>query len=531
MNALVRKEIRLLLPSFAVACGLAYFNQFTPNPFLPGHGQMSPYWYLLPFVLCPLMVAMLALQSFGAEMSSGTFPALLAQPVPRKTIWNTKILLLALAVLVIAFFWCATFKVRATSTGYHFKSWPLVEVVGLIAMVIVSGGLWTVLLLRQITIAFWVTLLIPIGIASSVFCFVQDEPYEFIGRMVMIALGVYSIAGFLFARRLFLRAQDVQWTGTNIAMPEVRGLSRFKIRSGLRRRWSPRMALLIKEFQFHQSQLIIAAVLVLLHLAIVVVRNNSNLSQWSPIRDVLEHFWILWLVMPMLVGGIAVAEERKFGTLDAQLCLPIRRRTQFAVKISVVLLLSVVLGLVMPLLLEHRLLLSLLPGNFVIRPQDLAPDWRMYFPVLRVILPWMPLLASAGAVAAVGLVSFYVSTLSRNTFQALSLAVLGIVLLCLLIVAAANPEDLSPIFAGLAPWQRPLLIFVVGVPILVVTFLALSSWNYRRSTTTRQVCMQNLLAWLAAFVLFALITTALNYIWPASEPVHSAEETVHLQIQ
>jgi hypothetical protein len=47
----------------------------------------------------------------------------------------------------------------------------------------------------------------------------------------------------------------------------------------------------------------------------------------------LEFWWVLWLGLPFLVGSAAVAEERKLGTLEGQLCLPTTRRTQFAVKL------------------------------------------------------------------------------------------------------------------------------------------------------------------------------------------------------
>ena len=46
-------------------------------------------------------------------------------------------------------------------------------------------------------------------------------------------------------------------------------------------------------------------------------------------------------MMPLLIGCEAVAEERRLGTLEGQLCLPVKRRTQFAVKVVVVVALSI----------------------------------------------------------------------------------------------------------------------------------------------------------------------------------------------
>src|SRR5207245_2154907 len=137
---------------------------------------------------------------------------------------------------------------------------------------------------------------------------------------------------------LFFRAQDVHWTGGTVAMPGWlkmrRGLARTELKQGLR----PRAALLAKEFQLHQPHLVIAGVLAMAHLGMIVARKAGSGFPDSPVLEFLTgQFWVLWLVMPLLIGCTAVAEERKLGTLEAQLCLPARRRTQFATKFIVAL--------------------------------------------------------------------------------------------------------------------------------------------------------------------------------------------------
>ena len=93
--------------------------------------------------------------------------------------------------------------------------------------------------------------------------------------------------------------------------------------------------------------------LALLHLGAIAARNLGTFTLNSSLKAVLDGFWMLWLLMPLLIGCAAVAEERKIGTLEGQLCLPARRRTQFALKFLIVILLSVVLGGVVPSLLER----------------------------------------------------------------------------------------------------------------------------------------------------------------------------------
>ncbi len=61
---------------------------------------------------------------------------------------------------------------------------------------------------------------------------------------------------------------------------------------------------------------------------------------------------MLWLVMPVVVGSMAVAEERRLGVMEGQLCLPVSRRVQFVIKGVFTLFLGIFLGGVMPMLLE-----------------------------------------------------------------------------------------------------------------------------------------------------------------------------------
>ena len=233
-------------------------------------------------------------------------------------------------------------------------------------------------------------------------------------KVVMVALSLYSVGGFLYARWLFFRAQDVQWAGTNIALPDARGLSRFKIRSGTLRRWSPRAALWTKELQLHQSQFIIAGVLLAVHLATIIVRKYSHFSEYSNTGFILGNFWLLWLLMPLLVGSTAAAEERRLGALNAQLCLPVSYRTQFATKMGAVLTLSLLFGAVMPLVLEHGALLNLRSSNFHAIPIVLSSRWEFFATIMQTIVPWAPLFVFVGAISAVGLISFYASSMSRN---------------------------------------------------------------------------------------------------------------------
>src|SRR5262245_11620254 len=99
MTPLVRKEIRLLIPAWCLAIVLAAVPVWIlwPGEFW---GVLSPPGALV-FVPFAAGLLLLAITSFGQELSLGTFPVLLAQPVPRIHLWRIKTGILALAVSTV----------------------------------------------------------------------------------------------------------------------------------------------------------------------------------------------------------------------------------------------------------------------------------------------------------------------------------------------------------------------------------------------------------------------------------------------
>lgn len=533
MNALVKKEIRLLLPSFLIGVALTFANCFYKESDLGFNALAS----VVSITACSAIAVFMALNSFGAEISSGTFSMLLAQPVPRERIWRTKAWLLATALIIGGLLWCAILYLRFEVFNHQKVLGGFSDILlgtWVFLVVIYSGALWTVLLLRQMAAAFWFTLLTPGAIVVLITGLWPEKFAAAEEPAVIAAMLIYSVAGIWFARRLFLRAQDVAWTGGTIALPEMRGLARFKFGSGRRRWWRPRAALQAKEFQLHQSQFILAGALALLHLGVIATRKFGNFQRNSSMEFILEIFWGLWLVMPLLVGCAAVAEERKMGTLEGQLCLPVRRRTQFAVKAGGVLLLSLLFGVAMPLLLEGGRILPgtriFPPGFFNFNYEDqhslLLPmnTWFNFFwYCLAVVNSLMPLLTLMGIAAGIGLISFYASTLARNTLQALAPAVLGLLLTWFLLFAAAWPENF-----GLhlhLPWLG-WLIYLIGVPALAITVLALTYGNFQRVFVGGQAWRRNALVLLAMLGLVAAATAAIyQRAWEKLtpfEPAHGA---------
>ena len=542
MNALVKKEIRLLLPNFGFACVLALGGIFIPAN--NGDNVFFQIISILSCVICPAAMVMLALSSFGVEVGSGTFSNLLSQPVSRMKLWQTKFTLLVAALLSVAFLWMASFIMSPFHlVQYHSnQDWlDLFATVTVIGLVIFSGGLWTVLLLRQVAAAFWFTVLVPGVILVILAGLLADQSDTFSEGMLVIVFGLYSLAGIFLARWLFLRARDVAWTGGTIALPDMRGLKWWGERTRepqavlnigsagalRRRRWRPRTALFWKEMQLHQSQFILAGVLLLLHLGVLAMRKFGHYQKNSSTEFILEIFWLLWLVMPLLVGAAAVAEERKLGTLAGQFCLPVKRRTQFAVKFRVAMLLSVLFGVAMPLLLEGSRILPdvhFLPSGFQIESDYLArlSGWQFSFWYgLLTFNTLTPLFLLLGLAATIGAVSFYTSTLSRNTLQALAPSVLGLVLTFFLNLVVIQEGQFGNDLLG-----NVYLVYFIGVPVLSITLVAMSFKNFQRLNLGWPAWLQNALVFPAALVFVCVTTTAVYHrAWEKLtpfEPPHGA---------
>jgi hypothetical protein len=350
MNQLVKKEIRLLLPAWIAAMLLATFSPWIlPDGVDPRGGLIR--------LLFPMAVLILGITSFGQEFNAGGMPTLLGLPIDRQRIWKTKTSILALGYLIVCCFGCASFLCRLAGPGgvAPFSNVTSVEfglatfeLIALSTLVTFSGGLWTTLLLRQATGAFWVTLLIPLVVMGSTEILVgMWVVSEWILNMAVItALTAYSIAGFFFARWLFIHAQDTQWAAGNISFAwragAVPGAGSQVSRTG---NWVS--ALYLKEIHVHQVNVFIAGMLLVFQLsclaALKVYSHFSNDTIFA-----LKSVWIISLLMPLLIGSSAIAEERRLGVLEGQLSLPASRMAQWFTKLSVTVLLSLLIGGLVP---------------------------------------------------------------------------------------------------------------------------------------------------------------------------------------
>ncbi|HEX7569166.1 MAG TPA: hypothetical protein VF492_01545, partial [Verrucomicrobiae bacterium] len=472
MNALVKKEIRLLLPSWIVAVLLALV-QAIARPY------EKPYDF---YVACLLFfgLTIMALTTIGRETSLNTFSLLLAQPAERMRIWQTKLSVLAVAFLTVFTVWLAAFGIAFIKSNVDASdregSYNLFITICLIATATFTGGLWTTLLLRQIAGAFWLTLLVPAVLSgfSTVF-FVQSQSNSAVIAVLCVVFAIYSVGGFLFARWLFFRAQDVGWSGGIISLPEWKFFAARSENSISTRNRKPILALVKKEFQLQQASLMGAAGLLALHIGVIVLRKYHHFAKDSGGEILTAIFWMLWLVMAPVIGSMAVAEERRLGVMEGQLCLPVSRRLQFVIKGVFTLCLAIFLGGIMPMLLED-MAAGLGSQNPALRPEFNTEIFWLHFLVVAVAA-WLALL------------SFFASTLARSFLQAVGLGIATFFISSTLLITN------GPIHESL----HFILPLVIGVPTLIVTLLWLAYLNFRNFRPGWPLWRRNLLGFAGAF--------------------------------
>jgi hypothetical protein len=239
------------------------------------------------------------------------------------------------------------------------------------------------------------------------------------------------------------------------------------------RRRHPILALVRKELRLQQLSLVVAAIYTAACFGVVLYGASNEAAM------IFSAFTVFYVVsLPAVIGSLAAGEEQQFGTHDAQLLLPMKASTQWAVKVGTVIALSLVLSVALPTLLTplfpqralHNMPIGLL-GKI------LKPD------VLVVII-------------AFASVSLYVSTLVRSGLMALMYsigAILGLGYFTIRVAAGVWEQAylLARAARGISP--RPvyvtygagtLLVAAAGL-VLLVLWLGLGNYRYSDRSPVR----------------------------------------------
>jgi hypothetical protein len=413
------KEFRGLLPVWGGVCCLA----------------LMPWWLgreAGPLLAVAVMLGILLLSTvvIGQELQSHMFALQLVQPISRRRLWLEKLLVLGSAVMTIllALVWALSDAAPSKPDPEEVRLMLTMVMVGAVAAV--GGGLCLTLLLRQTTAAFWFGILLPALLPLLLPALIDKARGYPLSDETIVALWivvplVYGLAAFALAWRQFLEADDRDRFNSELEWP-LKGMwsRRDSTVVEVGRSPSPWRTLLAKELRLQQINYLLALAFALLLSAVFILELSSREGHQRQLPDLLMLFWFFgWTLLPLMVGATALAEERRLGTLESQLTLPVARGRPWLAKIAACYGISFVLGVIAPLSLE--LLAWGVWGDLLTRidfagsrPQDLAFAHGLAWLTLTTFGLWG-------------------SSLSRSLTQALSL-------LC---IVAAGSLALTPFLA------------------------------------------------------------------------------------
>ncbi len=319
MSPGVAKEVRALLPTWLLSLAAV------------GVGAVTNYESARALGFMAYMTGCLVLgaTAIGHEYSHGTLSQLLALPIARTRILAVKLGLLAGMLLTLG---------GVVLAGRLYP--PVVSGVAMVALI----GVWS------LTVAPLLTMLTRNPLAGAVLSLslagLVGIAVDLLGpaslkwtSLVRTLLGLALIAAVVLWRT-FTRLEAIDGRGAQLQLPF---LARTRVREPRRRHavW----LLIKKELGLQQLTLVVVVIYVLLW-----VRLGTRFG--PPHEDLLTVGTVLYSgLVALLIGSMASAEERQFGTLESQALLPMASWQQWTIKAATALGLAALLGLGLPRLL------------------------------------------------------------------------------------------------------------------------------------------------------------------------------------
>lgn len=408
VGALIRKEVRALLPVWATTMALAVvllipdstrdalgLPRFTQQLFLS--------IALVSLAMTPIVLGAL---STGHDFAHRTWSLTLTLPVRRSRLFVVKT---AVLVGMVVPLWVVSLIVYS---GEHLLFASMISTMALPARLVhpailmpLIGGLtlapWFALLTRSVVVGSGLAVaalaalyqVSVIGVAA--FTGLRSDHGAGIGAAGVLAVWqgatlLVAVAGAWGLQRAFVGGEATEPGARNIADWRGRQQAARAHREGPRR--SAAVMLARKELRLQMPTAMVAGLFAV----------GWLLATWrldTPVGWFEAMAMLAAVVIALLAGASACAEERQLGTIEVQMLLPVSALRQWLIKVGVVVAVVVILGLGVPIAL------SALSSSEV-----MAKVWSIYGPRNR-----DPLLVALGALTVVAL---YVSSLSRGGMHA-----------------------------------------------------------------------------------------------------------------
>lgn len=365
MNARIIKETRAVAPVF----GLILLGVIVP-PLLWNRDVALVVGNFM-FTICCLL---LGASCFGNEYQWRTMPLLLSQPVPRRKLWNEKMFVLAVALLLGLLTYLACIPLDSDSRWFAIlmcvcvfctAAYTALEVKNTLLAAIMIVGI-PLALAGMLACLFWVIdqLLhtdFGIGIGHRIGSYLQknspttgifledameNHPYFWLCTATTIYCAVLYRAGYV----KFMKLQAIDAQSREVALPTK--IEAFLGRSlkGLLPGYSgPWTSLFRKELQVQKAGFLVAGVgcIVSILAGLAWDVHNSEILMGVALAPVA----ILVFVIPLITPGTCVAEERNWGVGEWQRALPASARQQWVAKLLTVFFTCALLGVALPALM------------------------------------------------------------------------------------------------------------------------------------------------------------------------------------
>ena len=332
MNTRLIKETRDLLPVFAGTLLLIAV------PYLIFHLNDAGVGYAAFGLACAVMGG----SSFGNEFQHRTISLLLSQPIPRSVIWREKMLVLGAGILASAITLLVCLAVSGPMSGR--VEWLPLALIPLCAFC--GAPCWT--LLARHGIAGMVFAAVAPGGILAVYALVAErfggiESAALVSTVLCLA---YCVVVYWLGYAKFKRLEDVDARARELSLPA--GVEAFFVRPLTRlgaRFQSPFAALLKKEFRLQQISFLVAGLFFLFAVAgACLIQRHHDLAEAIIVGDC----FICVLIVPLIAGATAVAEEKGWGIAEWHLTLPPSALNQWSAKMLAALSTSLALGLLLP---------------------------------------------------------------------------------------------------------------------------------------------------------------------------------------
>jgi hypothetical protein len=437
----------------------------------------------------------LGVQSIGHEYSYRTLGALLAQPSSRRRIYLIKAGVLASMLLVLG---AVAWAVLPTHEQLSFPpEWQPAAIVPLAALCGLCIAPWLTMICRNevagvvFTIATPLLLLLAGDLLGVARYGLQNAVAVDNFKLAFLAWGFVTLCavGAVSAWRMFTRLEAIEGSGADVHLPRPLRRPAAVAAAPVRSVDHPLWALTKKELRLQQLTFVVAGLYLLLWTATTVL---THAVRDLPVIPVGALTLIYFGLLAMLIGSLASAEERQFGTLEWQMLVPMAVWKQWTVKVAVALGLALLLGIGLPLLLAEL---------------DPATTGNVRYPLSYRVLMLVVLAAA----------SVYVSSLSSSGVRALAVAApVGfvastayswfswVVWRAMQSAIAVPPAPLAELRSRFRVWVTANWYLSIAAAVgLSAVLLVLALKNHRSAERgARRIWPQA--AWLAAFAALAL---------------------------